>query len=588
MVATAAFAASADSALAYELDPGFGNSGLVLTDGPGGGSDSLNDLVALPGGKVLAAGFMSTVSGGRDFAVARYDDDGSLDQSFGGGDGIVTTNIGGAAVTDDLAQAMAVQDDGRIVLAGTSRGTGLSDNDDEVVVARYEADGTLDTDSDSDGGFGDGDDGSIVIPISATEDDRADGLAIDATGRIVTVGSTYLGPTLGVDFALVRLTPDGLLDGSFDGASAGNGILTIDFTSSSGDDGWDAGLAAGLFDDGDILAAGFAEAADGDPDGYAMARLNAADGTLDPSFDGPDGDGDGKFVRGNESEIVRVAVSPGKILAVGDSPGAGWSLERYDQSDGDLDTTFGGGDGVVNTEVGGAINARARDVAIDGGTYVVAGDVAFDDNDQGVGVGRYFGAGNLDTDFGGDGLIALNFQPPTGSESGDAVAVIDDANALTDNKVVVGGESYEEDFTQRNWTLYRFRPDSSAPPSLIAKPDQGKSYRASRIRTFTGTASDPNEGSGVDEVEVALRRKRTNGTCAWWDGDSFAGGDCSTRVFVDATGATSWSYTLPSDLKSSTGTKIKDYTLYSRADDLAGNAEASFDKGRNANRFDVR
>src|SRR5262245_12063781 len=104
------------------LDPTFGSGGLVTTDF--GGSDSAQAVAIQSDGKIVAAG-----SSGGDFALARYNADGSLDASFGGG-GKVTTDFGGF----DAASALAVQPDGRIVAAGRG-GTG------DMALARYNADG---------------------------------------------------------------------------------------------------------------------------------------------------------------------------------------------------------------------------------------------------------------------------------------------------------------------------------------------------------------------------------------------------------------------------------------------------------------
>ena len=91
------------------LDPSFGQNGRVTTDL--GASEGANALVLQPDGKLVVAG-----ESGGDFALARYNPDGSLDTSFSG-DGIVTTDFAGWG---DVAYAVALQDDGRIVAAGSA------------------------------------------------------------------------------------------------------------------------------------------------------------------------------------------------------------------------------------------------------------------------------------------------------------------------------------------------------------------------------------------------------------------------------------------------------------------------------------
>src|SRR4051812_8074767 len=86
------------------LDPSFGAFGSGIVRGPDG--VVINALGVQPDGKVVAAG----VSHG-DFAVVRYNADGSLDSSFGG-DGLVTTDFGAA----DAGESVVVQGDGKVVV----------------------------------------------------------------------------------------------------------------------------------------------------------------------------------------------------------------------------------------------------------------------------------------------------------------------------------------------------------------------------------------------------------------------------------------------------------------------------------------
>ena len=131
---------------------------------------------------------------------------GALDPAFGG-DGNVTTPIGPA---NDYGQSMAVQADGKIVVAGSS----FNGTDYDFALARYNPDGTLDTSFDGDG--------KVTTDFGAS-DDVAVSVAVQADGKIVAAGysatrHTYLlrpGP----------VQPDGTLDDTFDG----DGMLTTDF-----------------------------------------------------------------------------------------------------------------------------------------------------------------------------------------------------------------------------------------------------------------------------------------------------------------------------------------------------------------------
>src|SRR5262249_41502767 len=101
-------------------DLAFGTSGMVVTTLIGPLAETAADVALEPDGKIVVAG--STTSNQRDFALARYNRDGSLDASFGSG-GKVTTDFGGSI---DKAEAVAVQSTGKIVVLGdTFQGTNL-------------------------------------------------------------------------------------------------------------------------------------------------------------------------------------------------------------------------------------------------------------------------------------------------------------------------------------------------------------------------------------------------------------------------------------------------------------------------------
>src|SRR5262249_21955485 len=148
-----------------------------------GGIDAAQGVAIQADGKIVVVGIAST-----DLAVARYNSDGSLDTSFDG-DGKVTTNFGAI----DSAQRVTIQSDGKIVVAG---GTGTSG----LALARSNANGSLDTDFDGDG------------LITAAGLGNARGLALDSSGRIVTV----------TDSRILRFSSTGSLDTNFDG----DGVVT--------------------------------------------------------------------------------------------------------------------------------------------------------------------------------------------------------------------------------------------------------------------------------------------------------------------------------------------------------------------------
>ena len=126
--------------------------------------------------------------------------------------------------------------------------------------------------------------------------------------------------------------------------------------------------------------------------------------------------------------------------------------------------------------------------------------------------------------------------------------------------------------------------DTEQPTSKITAPKHRTAIDVSQSTNFQGTAKD--QGSGdVAKVEIALRQKR-KGACKWWNGSGFVSGPCAQKVFVQASGDKKWSYDLPKPLRP-TGKTVRNYILYSRATDAAGNVEAEFLPGANKSKFEV-
>jgi uncharacterized delta-60 repeat protein len=233
------------------LDPSFGGDGMVTTSFLIG--DGALAMAVQADGRIVVAGFTDI-----DFAVARYNADGSLDPSFSS-DGKVMTDFG---ISLDHATAIALQEDGRIVVAGRTQPYSAYDSD--IALARYNADGSLDS---SFGG-----DGLVVTDLDDNNEMAAD-VAVQADGRIVVAGHRgWPGPVPGEDFLLVRYNADGSLDPSF-----GNGGLVV--TDFDGDN--ETAEAIALLADGRMVAAGKTIPESGSE--FALARYHA-DGTLDASF----------------------------------------------------------------------------------------------------------------------------------------------------------------------------------------------------------------------------------------------------------------------------------------------------------------
>jgi len=330
--------------------------------------------------KIVIAGY-AAVGGAEAFAVVRLLTDGNLDPDFGDG-GIVTTPFG---TRDARAQALALQDDGKIVTAGWSRNSANRD----VALARYDADGNLDPD------FGDG--GQLTLP-AGTGNDEAWAIALSSDERIVIAGYAIDGSEY--DVLVARLLDDGALDPSFNGT----GLNRVAFA-----DGVET--ARGLaIDAGDrILVAGDARI-----DGvrhFALARLGT-DGVLDPSF----GNG-GKVTTliGEFAEARAIALSTrGRPLVAGRARMSGtetdFAVARY-SSNGLLDPTFGTG-GLVTFPIGDR-NDDAFAIAMhEADGVVVAGSTRSGSNTN-------FGFARLLVDDCGDGFLDPNEDCDLGAGSGD-------------------------------------------------------------------------------------------------------------------------------------------------------------------------
>jgi len=386
------------------LDHTFSDDGKVLTNVAG---DDTGEAVAVQADrKVVVAG---TTHGGTDIALVRYDTGGALDPSFDG-DGIVITDLSG----DDAAFAVAIQADGKIVVGG------FTDDGVSAALLRYDTDGTLDTT------FGDGDG---VATISAGTGAVFVGIAIQSDDSIVAAGMGNFTGFFGGDALVARFDPSGVPDASFGG---GDGITTtkIGFGGFVGD--------VGLQSDGAIVVVGASLSITGN-ENMAVLRFDST-GTLDTTFGG-DGIVKTDATAGPDSGSAVALLSDGSIVAIGTS-GYEYGLLVGYNDDGTLNTGFGT-DGIVQTELGGygggfAAGTRQSDdriVAVGDGTAVNS------DGSPGILTARYTSTGQLDPTFGRDGTVFTSFGigpfgGPQTSPAGVAIA--------PGGKIVVAGTNTDD------------------------------------------------------------------------------------------------------------------------------------------------
>lgn len=296
------------------LDSSFGINGLVKTDLSGGHDDQAMSICLQSDGKILVAG-RSLISNAYDFAVARYLTNGTLDSTFDG-DGKVITDLGGI---NDYGNCIRMQADGKIVLTGFSNAAGINrlttvrylsngsldstfDNDGvvltqvgqvyidgqsmsiqpdgkivacattkfpgneyDVLIVRYNSDGSLDQSFDNDG----------IVTADVCYHDDAYALAIQNDGKILVVGSSYdtVNITMGKNVMLMRFQSNGSVDSSF-------GIQGKVFTEVSNQADFANGVA--IQSNGKIVVVG--RSADGVSIFSIILVRYLSDGNLDNSY----------------------------------------------------------------------------------------------------------------------------------------------------------------------------------------------------------------------------------------------------------------------------------------------------------------
>jgi uncharacterized delta-60 repeat protein len=393
------------------LDTSFAAGGKIAVP-VGAGEDYAFAMAVQADGKLLVAGRAAEHKG--DLAIVRLERDGALDTTFGAG-GKVTTDVAGNA---DTAYAIAVQPDGKIVVAGAAIVTGTAP---DFVVARYLPTGAPDA------SFGTA---GVVTTAFGDDADTAYALVIQPDGKIVVGGDSNQGTSkTGIDFALARYDADGKLDATFgDVATPGKAVTAI--ASSSGRDSIYALALQDVGGEKRIVAAG----GEGD---FVLARYTS-NGQLDAGF----GAG-GKIARVFDSIIgaaraVQVAAD-GKLLVAGNTH-HDFALVRLGQG-GQLDATFGGSAaGKVVTPVSATNWDEAQGLALESDGKIVVAGWAYEGNSSSgnFAVARYATDGALDATFGGTGTVVTPVASGTKADQASALLLQIDERIPAVRVVVAG------------------------------------------------------------------------------------------------------------------------------------------------------
>lgn len=423
------------------MDNSFSNDGIATADIDPQNTDIGKVLALQQDGKIVVAGYSSDLGYKSNFAVVRVNSNGTLDNSFSS-DGITTTTFEGSAAIDD-AHALLIQPDGKILIAGNS---GPGSNKDFALL-RLNTGGTLDNTFSSD---------AKVTTEGRSNEDNAWAMCLQQNGKILVTGS--IGVTGYKDIALLRYNSDGTPDNSF----GTGGMITTKVGSKD-----DVGTAVAVQPDGKIVVAGYSH--NGANNDIALVRYNT-DGTLDNFFSL-----DGKVTKNiaNSSDVAYALAiqTDGKILVAGQtatSANYDFCLLRFN-ANGDPDNTFSS-DGVVVTNFGS--NDYGRSIAIQAdGKILVAGN-SYNGTDYDFSVARYRKEdGSLDVTFSGDGKLVTTFDG-TSNDYGQSVVL------QSDGKIVMGGYSYKSSESKYNFALLRL--------STNGAPDNSFGYNGMVITDFAG------------------------------------------------------------------------------------------------------
>jgi uncharacterized delta-60 repeat protein len=456
------------------IDPSFGSNGVTTTNFDNIPS-SLTSLTLQPDGKIVATGITIPNDGG-DFALARYNADGSPDLSFNT-TGRVTDNFG----FYDWGRSVVIDNDAKIYVGGISTDvSGFT----HFRIARYDADGSHDLSFNGSG--------SIFVEFANSQDNLSN-LALQTDGKIIAAGRTDMNGA-GDDIELIRVNVDGSIDNTF--GNNGNGLVTADVNSQ-----YDENNYLVIKPDGKIVAGGN-NYLNGQST-FTCFRFNT-DGTPDPDF-GTGGSISDFFPFGYYGYGAMFSQADGKLLAIGstnigtdtktfinrfdhngnidDSYGQNGSTEintnlsyffqpdgkllglgysqtnngdillvRYN-SDGTPDGGFGNGGSVI-TDFGG--NESVWNAAFQPDGKIIVGGVVRDNNGSDFLLARYNPDGSVDASFGNNGYFKLNFY------NEDQVQSI---SVAPDGKIVFGGSSIfiPQDFSFPKFDVFigRLKADGS-------------------------------------------------------------------------------------------------------------------------------
>jgi uncharacterized delta-60 repeat protein len=426
LLAAAAIALTANAATAApgDLDDGFGPNGKVVTSGGSlQGQDTGNGVAVQPDGKVVVAGAV-----GVSLPSDELHDVAVIRYLVDGtrdpdfaGDGLFTMDVGGG---QDFAYDVAIDASGRIVVAGTTYRGG----DADVLVMRLTTAGTPDPSFNGDG---------VATAALSALGDRARAIVVQPDGRIVVAGETGASGG-GGDLFVARYTDTGDLDRSF----SGDGVATMDVLG-----GADAARDLAMQPNGAFVVTGSAN--EGSRDLIVVARFTSA-GIADPTFSG---DGRRTISLGPVANVGRgVALTPaGRIVVVGsrDTGSAATMVVAELRRGGPLADDFSGdGKTTVSFSLGPEVGSGV--LVQDDGAIVAGGSALSPAGTTDFALARLTPAGDLDPAFGGgDGRVMTDFSGK--NDSCYALALAPDSSIVGTGSTRWGDATALEDVASARW-----------------------------------------------------------------------------------------------------------------------------------------
>ena len=399
------FVSKANFAQFGTRDTSFDSDGIVITPFIGFNA-AVQSLLIQPDKKIIAGGTISK-GGLNQFGLARYNYDGSLDESFG--------NLG-KVISDYpdlmLLSSIALQSDGKIVVAGNLFNSSFTIS--HFVLVRYNTNGLLDTTF--------GIDGRVITNLS-DKLDKITSIVIQNDGKIIASGTTSDDSNYS-DFSIVRYNSDGTLDPIF----GNNGITVTSIRT------WDFGYAVVLKDDNTIVVSGSTSNAFNPVFGpdydFAVLKYDKY-GVLDTTF----GNGGSVIIgttEANEKALSVTILSDGKIAIGGEHHIMKYSFMISQLlPNGDLDTSFGN-NGVVLNELASQF-IESVTMQTDGKFLITEYNGTGGCCSADIKLIRFLADGNFDTTFGTNGIVTTNFLNENNQANSIAIQV--------DGKILIGGVS---------------------------------------------------------------------------------------------------------------------------------------------------